>query len=66
MALYHLNHLKGPYEKLVRSEDIEAESDVEAIKIAHEKRQLFAMELKKGGQTIRRWESLLPDRYSKS
>lgn len=62
MADDQLYHLKGPYEEIVRSEDIEAESNVEAIKIAHDKRQLFAMELKKGGRTIMRWESLYSNR----
>ena len=62
MARYQLHHLKGPYEQLLRTEDIEAESKFEAIKIAHERRQLFAMELKKDGVTIMRWESRLPDR----
>lgn len=61
MARYCLNHLKGPYDEVVRSEYFEAESKAEAVKIADEKRQLFAMELMKGEEKIMRWESRLRD-----
>jgi len=62
MANYSLVFLKGAYDEVVRTIPIEADSDVEAIKVASEKRQLFAMELKKNGQTFKRWESLMSDR----
>ena len=49
MPRYRLTHVRGPYERPEKFVDFDADNDVEATRIANDKRQMFAMELERVG-----------------
>ena len=52
MPRYRLTHVRGPYASPERFVDFDAEDDIEATKIANDKRQMFAMELERIGSPV--------------
>jgi hypothetical protein len=59
MPRYRLTHLQGSHGRFF---DFDAEDDLEASKIAQDKRHLHAMELQRlGGPVFRTWPALRTD-----